>query len=581
MGDLLYHAVERSVADVSPFDDAIIQVASTGKVKIVSPYIGISYLERVIEVATDWSLISDVEAWLSSLSVRARPRAWTFIRENIDNIHHCAGIHAKAVIGKSIAVFGSANLTDTGIRSRTELGILLAEPDKVAELQRWYDGIWCQTAPPFVDETSAFVEWLDNEAAKGASQRQKFALAPETRKIRVRLVQVGAKASAVIAKTPSSPTLDLSSVAQGIVERDARRYSTLDEAVAKALDVLASKGFSLGQIVQEVRWSIPAASAREVYFLLLQHCANHPRSVFVASTISRLIVADGIFVQSDPGRLETSLRSFDQYLVALIRAIRFDGPADLPSEAEIERATGISERDQVILVGELLEAGFFELYDLPGELAKYELAEDFDWAGRFLLFPLAKHAWEAMFAKPRQVVVKAASDEAEEEDVRSNYLDEKRALQRLRREASPAPGRKKPLLPTIVKVRPDEPMAGLGIVSMPRGSARDWDLVQAKVLEWVLSAPGEERHIPLRKPGQMINRAIGIPANALGGLLFSNPHKRLLDAPIDESLDVRVVRYKPLPESMLVRWPLSRKVLVKFGKVVERSSESSGTYSAE
>lgn len=40
--------------------------------EIVSLYIGIGYLERILALANDWRLISDVEAWLSSLSGRAR-----------------------------------------------------------------------------------------------------------------------------------------------------------------------------------------------------------------------------------------------------------------------------------------------------------------------------------------------------------------------------------------------------------------------------------------------------------------------------------------------------------------------------
>lgn len=125
MGRLVYHDLSGISAQSSPFDEAVLEVARSGAVGIVSPYIGVDYLQRIIQVSDGWRLISDIEAWLSSLSMRARPKAWLFIRENLDSIHHCPAIHAKAVIGQQLAMFGSANLTNTGILGRTEMGILI------------------------------------------------------------------------------------------------------------------------------------------------------------------------------------------------------------------------------------------------------------------------------------------------------------------------------------------------------------------------------------------------------------------------------------------------------------------------
>ena len=94
---LLYHSPHEATA-TSPFDDAVIRVAQSGPVRIISPYIGVAYLERIVGLAGEWQLISDIEAWLQSLSMRARPRAWSFIREHLDRIHHLPAIHAKTVI---------------------------------------------------------------------------------------------------------------------------------------------------------------------------------------------------------------------------------------------------------------------------------------------------------------------------------------------------------------------------------------------------------------------------------------------------------------------------------------------------
>lgn len=80
MTTLLYHSTPSAI---SPFDEAVLKVAQSGDLRIVSPYIGVAYLERIIGFGNEWRLVSDVQEWLASLSVRARPRAWQFIRENI------------------------------------------------------------------------------------------------------------------------------------------------------------------------------------------------------------------------------------------------------------------------------------------------------------------------------------------------------------------------------------------------------------------------------------------------------------------------------------------------------------------
>lgn len=183
-----------------------------------------------------------------------------------------------------MAMLGSANLTETGILSRTELGILIDEKNQVEELQRWFDGLWEQTSSPFIDETSALVAWLDEESQKSVSRRQKFALSPETRKVRAKLIRIEQRRDPL-----SFNGLSLDSVAQAILSRDDQHYTSLDKSLEKAIDKLAPAGFTLKDIFIEVRCRTPSATVREVYFLLVQHCANHPRSVFVEETVNRLV----------------------------------------------------------------------------------------------------------------------------------------------------------------------------------------------------------------------------------------------------------------------------------------------------
>lgn len=209
MSKLIYHRPGAG-AETSPFDEANLEVAKQGGVKIVSPYIGLSYLRRIISVAGDWVLISDIEAWLSSLTIRARPTTWLFIRQNLDRIHHCSAIHAKTVIGESLAVMGSANLTSAGILARTEMAIMIDDPGQVQEVNAWFDDIWEQTDSPLVDEASAYVQWLDEEA-RASTFRKTRQLTSTHEGVKARLAHLVDKPSA-----GGTNPLDLAGIAQAI-----------------------------------------------------------------------------------------------------------------------------------------------------------------------------------------------------------------------------------------------------------------------------------------------------------------------------------------------------------------------------
>ncbi len=415
MSALLYHSPTVGNA-TSPFDEAILRVARSGPVRIVSPYIGISYLERIISLSPEWRLISDVQEWLASLSVQARPRAWQFIRENLDLIHHYPAVHAKAVISDSLAMMGSANLTQMGILGRTEMGVLFSDPQLVAEMGRWFDDLWAETAPPVVDEASSYIQWLDKEASQAPARRQRFALSSASRKVRARLVKLDI-AGPLQGQTDDAP-LYLSQVAQAIIAQDQRRYESLESALEAAIDQLTTRGpFMFGDLVTQTRTGYTGADLREIYFLLVQHCANHVRSVFAESTINRLILSAGRFAQSTRDTLPDALEVFDRFLVTLISTFSFSAAHQMPGEEALENETGFCGRDQVILTAELIECGFLSLDDRPGELPLYQLDSSFEgWDGRFKLFANAHAAWTAKYRQQPATVNLPSGDEEEPAD---------------------------------------------------------------------------------------------------------------------------------------------------------------------
>jgi hypothetical protein len=266
-------------------------------------------------------------------------------------------------------------------------------------LRQWFDELWSATTSPLVDETSAYISWLDEDSRCAPQRRQKVALTRHSHKVRARLAKME--------PLPRQATgLDLTVVAQELVVRDQLHYSSVEAAVLAGIDALAANGFSLGELVAHTK----SSAIREIYFLVLQHCANHPRSVFIETTINRLIVSDGRFVQSTHDRLTEALAKFDGFLVQLISRLDFDTPRLLDTEAAVEALTGIPGRDQVILIAELLDCNWLQLMDVPGSLPLYTLADDFDWSGRFHFFQQAAARWIALKNKPKRVYQAAPVD---------------------------------------------------------------------------------------------------------------------------------------------------------------------------
>lgn len=381
---LIYHSPSSSCI-TSPFDEAILRVAKDGALKIVSPFVGVSYLERVIGVSNQWELISDIEAWLSSLSCRARPRAWGFIRANLDRIHHCAAIHAKTVIGESLALLGSANLTNTGILARDEMGVLLDDPTLIEELHSWFDQLWQQTAPPVLDETSAYIQWLDQEAQAIASRSKPDALSTPGQRVRTRLATIPR-----VMQAPIEKPLDLALVAEGLVGTEVRAYDDVAAAIESSLKATGT-GLTLRKLIEHTRNSQSLSRTRDLYLALLAFCANHPRTVFSPSTINRMIFQDGQFVHSTATALDLALKPFDAYLAVLIHHLDFDHPRMLPDASQLTHLSAVSPRHYPNLVRSLLSIGLLN-YDATA--GGYLLSEDFEWPPRYRLFKRATAQWD-------------------------------------------------------------------------------------------------------------------------------------------------------------------------------------------
>lgn len=169
MNKILYHNISAEDA-VSVFDQAIVRAAKGSHLKLASPYIGINYLRRIVGISENWKLVTDISAWLMSLTGEDRVKVVHFVKSNHDAIHHCDLLHAKAAIGQSSAYFGSANLTEKGILGRAEIGMFADEMQSVSELNGWFDAIWAETDVIDIFELEQFVKWLDLNKAEDSDR---------------------------------------------------------------------------------------------------------------------------------------------------------------------------------------------------------------------------------------------------------------------------------------------------------------------------------------------------------------------------------------------------------------------------
>ena len=182
MVEFVYHD-PTSEGSVSPFDRALMELVERSDVRIACPYISLGILERIRESGTKWRILTDVEEWLKAYDVPTRERIYDLLSKHPGSVHHVEGLHAKVAMGNEKALVGSANLTDRGFTRRTEMGVLLDDPDEVAELSDWFVELWNRSSPPDLEEVAAFLQTasLTPEPARNRSSSSISSTAPAVR----------------------------------------------------------------------------------------------------------------------------------------------------------------------------------------------------------------------------------------------------------------------------------------------------------------------------------------------------------------------------------------------------------------
>ena len=89
---------------ISPFDEAIVSIAQKDSVRLVCPYLSVTYLQRITGLTASWKLLTDVEEWLRSQTRPQRSAAFNFMVRNCEVIRHIPRLHAKVIIGSRAAL---------------------------------------------------------------------------------------------------------------------------------------------------------------------------------------------------------------------------------------------------------------------------------------------------------------------------------------------------------------------------------------------------------------------------------------------------------------------------------------------
>ncbi len=140
--ELIYHTTQATGEAISPFATAWQEVIRGPEPWIACPYLDLCHLERMLNSATDWRLLTDLWEWMSICSHRTRPDVCEWITRHAEHIRDLPGLHAKVAVSGNGAVVGSANLTQYGLCRRHEMAVRLRDDEDIRCIRQWFDSCW-------------------------------------------------------------------------------------------------------------------------------------------------------------------------------------------------------------------------------------------------------------------------------------------------------------------------------------------------------------------------------------------------------------------------------------------------------
>lgn len=401
---LIYHKQNIS-ASTSLFDTALLRVSNgANPLYLASPYIGLGFLNRLIDNANDWKLLSDVEAWLSAGNRKHRALCWQFIIENLDRIKHVSDLHAKVAIGNNLLFLGSANFTDKGVLERDELSILIDDRDTVQESLDWFNMLWNSASSPAIDEGDELLQALDEFRWT----------AP---KAKIRLSSSAVKVRSILTRSTRPNGFDVAlSFAKSSIEESVKLLP-LEDAFRSISDQWFSIGqtFTFKELFEAVLVHQPSFAKDELWSLIIRETVNHWLGGLILDGFDRYVYEDGIFNKWMHSKLHL-VDELDGLLSFVINKIDlYPANSLLPFENYWLRQ-GVAEHHILLIVDLLINSGLLIEIDNPGEIEMYSLDSEFMWPKRWQKLTKARAAYELKKTKASSLTKSKIQEQDEIED---------------------------------------------------------------------------------------------------------------------------------------------------------------------
>lgn len=418
LNTLIYHDPLKS-GEASPFDSALLQVSDKADpLYLASPYIGLSFLSRILENAHDWKLLSDIEAWLSSGNRRHRAQCWAFISGNLDRIKHVPDLHAKVAIGNNALFLGSANFTEKGILGRTELSILVKDPVTVSDATAWFESLWDTASPPVIKEGDELITALDQ-------------MQWTTSKSRLKLSSTAPKVSSVLSGSVRPKGFDVAATLARAGISESEKLQSLEDAYRSISDAWfqAEREFTFAEILSAISKLVASYAIDDVWALITSETANHWLGGLSPEGFDRYYYRNNHFIKWDAVNLSTT-GQIDDRLCFLIENIKPSPEASyLPSD-ESWLMHGIAAHQIIPFTEQLIELGLLIEQDNPGELELYSIDTEFEWPKRWYKFVKARKAFQALNAN--QVKPKVSKESFNNNSPSSDYTENIQAIKSLK-----------------------------------------------------------------------------------------------------------------------------------------------------
>lgn len=199
---LIYHTDESTAGGISPFDEALMTMTSEQDILIACPYLDIGFLNRYIGHSRSWYLLTDVQAWLNAYPSTKHEEIQAFIEEHAGRIHHLPALHAKAVITKTTAFFGSANLTEPGILRNQEISAVVEDGPSVEVLYAWFKRLWSQTEPADRNEVEVYAREV-RQTTPAPPRKPRYSISSPAPRVRAKRADHGRKPEQIDAAQPA------------------------------------------------------------------------------------------------------------------------------------------------------------------------------------------------------------------------------------------------------------------------------------------------------------------------------------------------------------------------------------------